>query len=39
VRLDLLPGSARVETEPLITLRPKGGMPMRVTRRAERVEA
>ena len=32
VRLDLLPGSARVETEPLITLRPKGGMPMRATR-------
>ena len=34
VRLDLPPGAARVETEPLITLRPKGGMPMRVTRRA-----
>jgi cytochrome P450 len=34
VRLDLPAGAARVETEPLITLRPKGGMPMRVTRRA-----
>jgi cytochrome P450 len=34
VRLDLLPGAPAVEMEPLITLRPKGGMPMRVTRRA-----
>jgi cytochrome P450 len=34
VRLDLPPGAPRVEMEPLITLRPKGGMPMRVTRRA-----
>jgi cytochrome P450 len=33
VRFDLAPGAPRVETEPLITLRPKGGMPMRVTRR------
>ena len=33
VRFDLPPGAPRVETEPLITLRPKGGMPMRVTRR------
>jgi cytochrome P450 len=33
VRFDLLPGANRVETEPLITLRPKGGVPMRVTRR------
>jgi cytochrome P450 len=32
-RLDLLPGAGRVETEALMTLRPKGGMPMRVTRR------
>jgi cytochrome P450 len=41
VRLDLPAGSHRVETEPLITLRPKGGMPMRVTRRegARRVES
>jgi cytochrome P450 len=34
VRLDLLPGVPPVEMEPLITLRPRGGMPMRVTRRA-----
>jgi cytochrome P450 len=33
VRLDLAPGSARVEPEPLITLRPRGGMPMLVRRR------
>ena len=32
-RLDRLPGAGRVETEALMTLRPKGGMPMRVTRR------
>jgi cytochrome P450 len=34
VRLDLPAGAPAVEMEPLITLRPKGGMPMRVTRRA-----
>ena len=34
IRLDLPPGAPRVDMEPLITLRPKGGMPMRVTRRA-----
>ncbi len=34
VRLDLPPGAARVEMDPLLTLRPKGGVPMRVTRRA-----
>ncbi|APR81415.1 cytochrome P450 [Minicystis rosea] len=34
VRLDLAPGSARVEPEPLITLRPRGGVPMIVRRRA-----
>ena len=33
VRLDRLPGAPEVLTEPLITLRPRGGMPMRVTRR------
>jgi cytochrome P450 len=33
VRLDRPLGAGRVETEPLITLRPKGGMAMRVTRR------
>jgi cytochrome P450 len=33
VRLDLAPGSARVETEPLITLRPRGPIPLRVIRR------
>lgn len=33
VRLDLAPGSARVEPEPLITLRPRGGIPMLVRRR------
>jgi cytochrome P450 len=33
VRLDLPPGAARAEIEPLITLRPKAGVPMRVTRR------
>ena len=33
VRLDLVPGSARVETEPLMTLRPRGGIPMIVRRR------
>ena len=31
VRLDRPEGAAPVVTEPLITLRPKGGMPMRVT--------
>jgi cytochrome P450 len=34
VRFDPLPGSRRVETEPLVTLRPRGGLPMRVQRRA-----
>ena len=33
VRLDLAPGARRVEMEPLITLRPKGGIAMRVRRR------
>jgi hypothetical protein len=33
VRLDLAPGGRRVEMEPLITLRPKGGIAMRVRRR------
>ncbi len=32
-RLDTLPGSRRVEAQPLVTLRPKEGMPMRVTKR------
>jgi cytochrome P450 len=34
VRLDLPAGAPPVDMEPLITLRPKGGMPMRVSRRA-----
>jgi cytochrome P450 len=34
-RLDLQPGSARVDPDPLVTLRPKGGMPMVVRRRNE----
>ncbi|MFT3776091.1 MAG: cytochrome P450 [Minicystis sp.] len=33
VSLDLAPGSARIEPEPLITLRPRGGIPMLVRRR------
>jgi cytochrome P450 len=33
-RLELPAGSARVDPEPLVTLRPKGGMPMIVRRRA-----
>jgi cytochrome P450 len=33
VRLDLVPGSARVAPEPLVTLRPRGGIPMVVKRR------
>jgi cytochrome P450 len=33
VQLDMPPGAPKVEMEPLITLRPKGGVPMRVTRR------
>jgi cytochrome P450 len=33
VRLEMQPGSKRVEPEPLVTLRPKGGMPMVVRRR------
>jgi cytochrome P450 len=32
-RLLLLPGHLRIEPQPLITLRPKGGIPMRVERR------
>jgi hypothetical protein len=32
-RLDLLPGH-KVEMEPLITLRPKGALPMSLTARA-----
>jgi cytochrome P450 len=31
-RLDLLPGSGEVEMEPLVTLRPRGGVQMRVER-------
>jgi cytochrome P450 len=34
LRFDLLPGHERVEMEPLITLRPRGGLPMRVSQRA-----
>ncbi len=34
VRLDRLPGAPPVAMDPLMTLRPKGGIPMRVTRRA-----
>lgn len=33
LRFDLAPGREEVEMEPLITLRPKGGMPMRISRR------
>lgn len=33
VRFDLLPGWRRVDTQPLVTLRPRGGVPMRVERR------
>jgi cytochrome P450 len=33
VRLDPPPGAPRVEPEPMITLRPKGAMPMKVHRR------
>ncbi len=33
LRFDLLPGHEQVELEPLITLRPRGGLPMRVARR------
>jgi len=33
VRLELAPGSRRVEMEPMITLRPKGGIAVRVQRR------
>ena len=32
-RFDLLPGHRSVEPEPLVTLRPRGGLPMRVARR------
>jgi cytochrome P450 len=34
LRFDLVPGHERAEMEPLITLRPKGGMPMRISRRS-----
>jgi cytochrome P450 len=34
LRLEPLPGSRRATTESLITLRPRGGLPMRVQRRA-----
>ncbi len=34
LRFDPLPGARRVDTEPLITLRPRGGLPMRAQRRA-----
>ena len=34
LRFDPLPGARRVDTEPLVTLRPRGGLPMRVHRRA-----
>ncbi len=34
LRFDPLPGARRVETESLVTLRPRGGLPMRVHRRA-----
>jgi cytochrome P450 len=34
LRFDPLPGARRVDTEPLITLRPRGGLPMRAHRRA-----
>jgi cytochrome P450 len=39
VQLDQPVAGTSVGTEPLITLRPKGGMPMRVTRRAAAVRA
>jgi cytochrome P450 len=38
VRLELLPGAAPVLPEPLITLRPKDGIPMVVRRRQRRTE-
>jgi cytochrome P450 len=38
VRLDLPPGSSRVVPEPLITLRPAGGLPL-VVRRRDRAQA
>jgi cytochrome P450 len=34
LRFDQLPGARRVDTESLVTLRPRGGLPMRVQRRA-----
>jgi cytochrome P450 len=34
LRFDLVPGHERVEMEPLITLRPKGGLPMRISPRS-----
>src|SRR5260221_8184491 len=36
LRFDLLPGSTEIEPEPLITLRPKGGVQVRVSRRERR---
>jgi len=38
LRFDLEPGHEQVATEPLITLRPRGGLPMRIHRR-ERLRA
>lgn len=38
VRLELAPGSRRVEPEPLITLRPRDGIPMVVRRRERRAD-
>ncbi len=35
LRFDLLPGHERVEMETLITLRPRGGLPMRIGRREQ----
>ena len=34
LRFELLPGREEVGHEPLITLRPRGGVPMRIERRA-----
>ena len=39
LRFDLLPGHERADLEPLITLRPRGGMPMRISRRARAASA
>jgi cytochrome P450 len=32
-RLDLVAGTRDIPTEPLVTLRPRGGVPVRVSRR------